>query len=85
VPLVEAELIVSAGAESRTGPRFIASRPSLVPRKGQSVVCDLGHLPRDRQIGASGAVVEPRGYLAFGISGAPQHLQGIARCDGSWR
>ena len=48
---------------------------------GSRVVCDEGHLPRDRQVGASGTVVEPLAYLAFGISGAPQHLQGIVRCE----
>ncbi len=46
-------------------------------RAGSRVVCDEGHLPRDRQVGASGSVVTARCYLAFGISGAPQHLQGI--------
>jgi electron transfer flavoprotein alpha subunit len=28
-------------------------------------------------VGASGSLVTARCYLAFGISGAPQHLQGI--------
>ena len=36
---------------------------------------------RGRQVGASGSLVEPRCYLAFGIAGATQHLQGIARCE----
>jgi electron transfer flavoprotein alpha subunit len=45
---------------------------------GSRVVCDEGHLPRDRQVGASGSLVTARCYLAFGIAGAPQHLQGIA-------
>ncbi|WP_088348903.1 MULTISPECIES: electron transfer flavoprotein subunit alpha/FixB family protein [Rhodomicrobium] len=44
---------------------------------GSRVVCDEGHLPRDRQVGASGSLVTARCYLAFGIAGAPQHLQGI--------
>jgi len=48
---------------------------------GSRVVCDAGLLPRDRQVGASGSLVEPRCYLAFGIAGAPQHLQGIVRCE----
>ena len=34
-----------------------------------------------RQVGASGSLVEPRCYLAFGIAGATQHLQGITRCE----
>ncbi|HEX4584814.1 MAG TPA: electron transfer flavoprotein subunit alpha/FixB family protein [Burkholderiaceae bacterium] len=82
VPLVEAELIISAGAGVSDWDAFHRLASRLGAAEGASrVVCDLGHLPRDRQIGASGAVVEPRGYLAFGISGAPQHLQGIARCE----
>jgi electron transfer flavoprotein alpha subunit len=82
VPLVEAELIVSAGAGVSDWTAFHRLASGLGAAEGASrVVCDLGHLPRDRQIGASGTVVEPRGYLAFGISGAPQHLQGIARCE----
>jgi electron transfer flavoprotein alpha subunit len=82
VPLIEAELIIGAGAGVSDWAAFHRLAAELGAAEGASrVVCDLGHLPRDRQIGASGAVVEPRGYLAFGISGAPQHLQGIARCE----
>ena len=82
VPLIEAELIISAGAGVSDWAAFHRLAAELGAVEGASrVVCDLGHLPRDRQIGASGTVVEPRGYLAFGISGAPQHLQGIARCE----
>jgi electron transfer flavoprotein alpha subunit len=82
VPLIEAQLIVSAGAGVSNWAAFHRLAAQLGAAEGASrVVCDLGHLPRDRQIGASGSVVEPRGYMAFGISGAPQHLQGIARCE----
>ena len=35
----------------------------------------------DRQVGTSGTLVDPRSYLAFGIFGAVQHLQGIQRCQ----
>jgi len=82
VPLIEAELIIGAGAGVSDWAAFHRLAAELGAVEGASrVACDLGHLPRDRQIGASGAVVEPRGYLAFGISGAPQHLQGIASCE----
>ena len=40
-------------------------------------VIDSGWLPRDRQIGSSGQTVSPKLYLAFGISGAIQHLVGM--------
>ena len=38
---------------------------------------DAGWLPKDYQIGFSGNVVKPHVYMAFGISGSPQHLAGM--------
>jgi electron transfer flavoprotein alpha subunit len=82
VPLAEAELIVSAGAGVEDWETFHALAAALGASEGGSrVVCDAGALPRGRQIGASGTLVSARGYLALGISGAPQHLQGIAGCE----
>ncbi|MDJ0933000.1 FAD-binding protein [Breoghania sp.] len=46
---------------------------------GSWVVCDQGHLPGERQVGAFGILVTAGCYFALGISGAPQHLQGITR------
>jgi electron transfer flavoprotein alpha subunit len=45
-------------------------------------VIDQGWLPLSRQVGKSGMNVKPRVYLAFGISGAPEHWEGIqnSRC-----
>ncbi len=40
-------------------------------------VVDSGWLPRSRQVGKSGQTVKPKVYLALGISGAPEHLQGM--------
>ena len=40
-------------------------------------VVDVGWLPRERQVGASGKTVTPKVYLACGISGAIQHLTGM--------
>jgi electron transfer flavoprotein alpha subunit len=82
VPLREADFIVSAGNGVTDWDAFHAVAAALGAAEGGSrVVCDAGLLPRGRQIGASGTLVEPRCYLAFGIAGAPQHLQGIARCE----
>lgn len=82
VPLMEADFIVSAGNGVTDWTAFHDVAAALGATEGGSrVVCDAGHLPRQRQVGASGTLVEPRCYLAFGIAGAPQHLQGIARCE----
>jgi electron transfer flavoprotein alpha subunit len=40
-------------------------------------IVDSGWLPKVRQVGKSGVTVKPRLYLAIGISGAPEHLQGM--------
>lgn len=82
VALAEADFIVSAGNGVTDWAAFHDVAAALGAVEGGSrVVCDTGQLPRDRQVGASGTLVEPRCYLAFGIAGAPQHLQGIERCE----
>ncbi|MBT5415901.1 MAG: electron transfer flavoprotein subunit alpha/FixB family protein [Rhodospirillaceae bacterium] len=82
VPLAEADFIVSAGNGIADWEAFHTAAAALGATEGGSrVVCDAGLLPRFRQVGASGTLVEPRCYLALGIAGAPQHLQGIQRCE----
>jgi len=82
VPLAEAEFIISAGSGLTDWPSFHAAARALgAAEAGSRVVCDAGLLPRSRQVGASGLLVEPRCYLAFGIAGASQHLQGIAAAE----
>lgn len=80
-PLSEARFLVSAGdgVTDWTGFRDVAIALGGTIA-GSRQVCDSGYLPRHRQVGASGTIVEAHCYLAFGISGAPQHLQGVQRC-----
>ena len=52
---------------SALGAELAASRP----------VVDSGWLPRARQVGKSGAHVTPKLYLALGVSGAPEHVEGM--------
>ncbi len=40
-------------------------------------VVDAGWMPRTRQVGKSGLKVKPKLYLMLGISGAPEHLEGM--------
>ncbi len=56
---------------NRLGVALGASRP----------VVDAGWLPHAHQIGQSGTSVAPRLYVAFGISGAMQHLVGIRKAQ----
>ena len=40
-------------------------------------VVDQGWLPTSRMVGKSGKTVKPKLYLAMGISGAPEHVEGM--------
>ncbi|WP_347246117.1 electron transfer flavoprotein subunit alpha/FixB family protein [Thermogutta sp.] len=44
---------------------------------GSRPVVDQGWLPPTRQVGKSGMIVKPKLYLAMGISGAPEHVEGM--------
>lgn len=82
VPLAEAAFVVSAGNGVSDFDAFRALAVALGATPGASrVVCDAGLMPRAAQVGASGTVLEADCYFALGIAGAPQHLQGVARCE----
>ena len=44
-------------------------------------ITDAGWLPKTRQVGKSGATVKPKLYLMLGISGAPEHLEGMKNAE----
>jgi electron transfer flavoprotein alpha subunit len=44
-------------------------------------VVDQGWLPTTRMVGKSGKRVKPDVYLALGISGAPEHVEGMSDSD----
>ncbi|WP_207460715.1 electron transfer flavoprotein subunit alpha/FixB family protein [Azospirillum sp. SYSU D00513] len=78
IPLTETDFILSAGNGVTDWEGFAElARVLGATRGGSRVVCDEGHLPRERQVGASGSLVRAGCYVAYGIAGAPQHLQGI--------
>jgi electron transfer flavoprotein alpha subunit len=79
--LHEAARIVAGGA-GLGGPEAFALLWRLGEALGASVgatrvVTDGGIVGHDRQIGTTGVSVRPRLYLAFGISGAAQHVGGL--------
>jgi electron transfer flavoprotein alpha subunit len=81
VALEEADFIVSAGNGVSDIAAFEALAGTLGAAIGASrVAVDDGKFTRDKQIGATGKTVEASVYIAFGISGAVQHLQGIKDC-----
>jgi len=81
VALEEADFIVSAGNGVTDVPAFERLASTVGAAVGASrVAVDDGKFPRHKQIGATGKTVDASIYIAFGISGAVQHLQGIKDC-----
>ncbi len=48
---------------------------------GSRPIIDNGWLPKERQVGKSGRKVKPKLYLALGVSGAPEHLEGMSGAE----
>ncbi|WP_352402329.1 electron transfer flavoprotein subunit alpha/FixB family protein [Synergistes jonesii] len=85
LPLQEAEIIVSGGKGMKNAKNF-ARLEELARLLGGSVgasrmAVDLGWAPYSAQVGLSGKSVTPRLYLAFGISGAVQHIAGMSGAE----
>jgi electron transfer flavoprotein alpha subunit len=81
VDVRKAQVLIAAG-------RGVQSKENLAPLEtlakelGGAVcatrpVIDQGWLPRSRQVGRSGMTVKPRLYIALGVSGAPEHTEGM--------
>lgn len=83
--LSEAPRILGGGAGLDSAERFALLNEvaaSLGASMGATrVITDRGWIAHDRQIGTTGVVVDPRLYLAFGISGAVQHTAGLGQPD----
>ncbi|MFD2640540.1 electron transfer flavoprotein subunit alpha/FixB family protein [Pseudomonas japonica] len=82
IAMAESEFIVSGGNGVKDWELFHRATAALGATEGASrVAVDDGFMPRNRQVGATGTWVTARVYVAVGISGAIQHLQGIGACD----
>jgi electron transfer flavoprotein alpha subunit len=82
VDLTKADIIVSGGRGVGAPEKFPEVIKPLADALGGAMgasrpVVDAGWLPHEYQVGSSGQVVQPKLYIACGISGAIQHLVGM--------
>ena len=80
--LSDAEIIVSVG-RGIGSEKNIQLAKELADALGGTVgssrpVVDMGWMPYSQQVGQTGKTVAPKVYIACGISGAIQHLAGLA-------
>ena len=78
----DAKILVSCGR----GVKDVCPARELASKVGGSLassraLVDIGVLEHNRQVGQTGKTVRPEAYLAFGISGAIQHLAGMEESD----
>jgi len=71
--------LVPAGADGAAVMRLLADVGAALGASAGAtrVVTDAGWMSYDRQIGTTGVSVNPELYIAFGISGAAQHVGGL--------
>lgn len=84
VALTEADVIVTGGRGVGNPENFSAYVEALADQLGAGVgatraVVDAGWRPYAEQVGQTGKTVQPKAYIALGVSGAVQHLSGMGK------
>ncbi len=84
VALTEADVIVTGGRGVGSAENFGKYVEPLADNLGAGVgatraVVDAGWRPYAEQVGQTGKTVQPKAYIALGVSGAVQHLSGMGK------